>query len=434
MLNKSFKTALTALMFTALSFWPAIAAAAEAKLDKGDTAWLLTASVLVLFMTLPGLALFYGGLVRAKNVLSVLMQCFSIACLVSVLWLIMVYSFAFSGGGAYFGNLDKAFLKGVGVDALSGTIPETVFVMFQLTFAIITPALIVGAFAERMKFSAMFLFSGIWVVIVYAPIAHWVWGGGWLQKMGALDFAGGTVVHINAGIAALVAAVLLGKRHGFPEQPPSPHNLTMTVTGAAMLWVGWFGFNAGSAVAADGAAGLAMLVTHISAATTALTWMFIEWSKFGKPSVLGVATGAVAGLVAITPASGSVGPVGALVIGVVTGFVCFNAVGIIKKTFVIDDSLDVFPVHGVGGMVGALLTGVFASTGLGGNGFAEGVSDMGQQVGIQIVGILATIIYSGVVSFLILKAVDAMVGLRVTADDEQVGLDPSQHNETGYEI
>jgi Amt family ammonium transporter len=420
-------------MFTAISFWPAIAAAAEAKLDKGDTAWLLTSSVLVLFMTLPGLALFYGGLVRTKNVLSVLMQCFSIACLVSVLWIILVYSFAFSGGGAYFGNLDKAFLKGVGVDALSGTIPESVFVMFQLTFAIITPALIVGAFAERMKFSAMFLFSGIWVIIVYAPIAHWVWGGGWLQQMGALDFAGGTVVHINAGIAALVAAILLGKRHGFPEQPPSPHNLTMTVTGAAMLWVGWFGFNAGSAVAADGTAGMAMLVTHISAATTALTWMFIEWSKFGKPSSLGVATGAVAGLVAITPASGFVGPMGALIIGVVTGIVCFNAVGIIKKTFGIDDSLDVFPVHGVGGIVGALLTGIFVSTGLGGSGLAEGVS-MGQQVGIQIVGILATLIYSGVVSFIILKAVDGMVGLRVTADDEQVGLDPSQHNETGYEI
>ena len=433
MVNKFFKAAWYGSLITALSLWPQAAAAAEAKLSSGDTAWVLTSTALVLFMTIPGLALFYGGLVRAKNVLSVLMQCFSITCLVSILWLIFAYSLAFNGGGAFVGNLDKMFFKGVGVGSLSGTIPETVFAMFQLTFAIITPALIVGAFAERMKFSAMFLFSAIWLTVVYAPITHWVWGGGWLGTMGALDFAGGTVVHINAGASALVAAILLGKRHGFPEQPPAPHNLPMTVTGAAMLWVGWFGFNAGSALAADGTAGMAMLVTHISCATTALTWMFIEWTKFGKPSVLGIATGAVAGLVAITPASGFVGPVGALIIGIVTGIVCFSAVTILKQKLRIDDSLDVFPVHGVGGMVCAILTGVFVDAGLGGAGLAKGVS-MGAQVGIQIVSVVATFVYAGVLTFIILKGVDAIVGLRVSADDEQVGLDPSQHNETGYEI
>ncbi len=423
----------TLILLTAFSFWPSLAAAAEAKLNAGNTAWILTSTALVLFMTIPGLALFYGGLVRSKNVLSVLMQCFSITCLVSILWLAYAYSLAFSSGNAFVGGLSKAFFNGVSFGSMTGDIPETVFAMFQLTFAIITPALIIGAFAERMKFSAMFLFTGIWLTVIYAPVAHWVWGGGWLGSMGALDFAGGTVVHINSGVSALVCAIVLGKRHGFPEQPPSPHNLTMTVTGASMLWVGWFGFNAGSALAADGAAGMAMLVTHMSSAAAALTWMFIEWSKFGKPSALGIVTGAVAGLVGITPASGFVGPIGGLVIGVVTGFVCFNAVGIIKRKFQIDDSLDVFPVHGVGGMVGALLTGVFVSSGLGGVGLAEGVS-MGSQVGIQIVSIIATAVYAGAGSFIILKIVDAMVGLRASAEDEQVGLDPSQHNESGYEI
>ncbi len=434
MRNLFFRGARFGLPVAALTLWPGAALAAEAqKLDGGNTAWILTSTALVLFMTIPGLALFYGGLVRSKNVLSVLMQCFSITCLVSILWLAYAYSLAFNGGNAFVGNLDKMFLKGVGVNSLSGNIPETVFVMFQLTFAIITPALIIGAFAERMKFSAMFLFSGIWLTVVYAPVAHWVWGGGWLGGMGALDFAGGTVVHINSGVSALVAAILLGKRHGFPDQPPSPHNLTMTVTGASMLWVGWFGFNAGSALAADGAAGMAMLVTHMSSAAAALTWMFIEWSKFGKPSALGIVTGAVAGLVGITPASGFVGPVGALVIGVAVGAICFNAVGIVKQKLKIDDSLDVFPVHGIGGIVGAILTGVFVDSGFGGMGLAEGVS-MGGQVWIQIVSVVATLVYAGVVTFIILKIVDALVGLRVSADDEQVGLDPSQHNETGYEI
>jgi len=408
--------------------------AAEAKINGGDTAWILTSTTLVLFMTIPGLALFYGGLVRTKNVLSVLMQCFSITCLVSILWLICAYSLAFSDSNALVGGLGKMFFKGVGLKSIhsaASTIPETVFAMFQLTFAIITPALIVGAYAERMKFSAMLIFSGAWLILVYAPIAHWVWGGGWLGNLGALDFAGGTVVHINSGISALIAAILLGKRHGFPDQPPSPHNLTMTVTGAAMLWIGWFGFNAGSAVAASGTAGMAMLVTHMSSAAAALTWMFIEWSKFGKPSALGLVTGAVVGLVGITPASGFVGPVGGLIIGIATGAICFSAVGVIKKTFKIDDSLDVFPIHGVGGMVGAILTGVFASASLGGAGLEKSMSS---QIGIQFISIIATLVYAGVLSFIILKIVDSIVGLRVSADDEQVGLDPSLHNETGYEI
>ena len=434
MSNKLRKTAGTALAFTALILIPSTAMASGGKIDGGDTAWLLTSTALVLFMTIPGLALFYGGLVRTKNVLSVLMQCFSITCLVSILWLVGAYSLAFSDGNAFVGGLGKMFFKGVtlkSIHPVAGTIPETVFAMFQLTFAIITPALIVGAYAERMKFSAMFLFSGAWLILVYAPVAHWVWGGGWLGNMGALDFAGGTVVHINSGVSALVVAILLGKRHGFPDQPPSPHNLTMSVTGASMLWVGWFGFNAGSAVAADSAAGMAMLVTQMSAAAAALTWMFIEWSKFGKPSALGLVTGAVAGLVGITPASGFVGPIGGLVIGIATGAICFTAVGIIKQTLRIDDSLDVFPVHGVGGMVGALLAGVFASAGLGGVGLKM---SMGSQLGVQLISIVATTVYAGALSFLILKVVDAIVGLRASADDEEVGLDTSQHNETGYSI
>ena len=383
-------------------------------------------------MTLPGLSLFYGGLVRAKNVLSVLMQCFTIACAVSIVWLIVGYSLVFEAGNAFIGGLGKAFFSGVGVDSLSGNIPETVFAMFQLTFAIITPALIVGSFAERMRFSALLIFSVVWVVAVYAPVAHWVWGGGWLGAMGALDFAGGTVVHINSGIAALVAAIMIGPRHGFPTTAMLPHNLPMAVTGAGILWVGWFGFNAGSALAADGAAGMAMLVTHISSAAGALAWMCAEWIKHGKASVLGIATGMVAGLVAITPASGFVGPMGALLLGVIAGLCCYCATNYMKQVLKIDDSLDVFTVHGVGGIIGAILTGVFAAKGFGGVGFAEGVS-MGGQVWVQIISVVATLVYSGVVSFLILKIVDAMVGLRADANEESGGLDLTMHNESAYE-
>lgn len=404
------------------------------KLDSGDTAWILTSTCLVLFMTIPGLALFYGGLVRSKNILSVLMQCFAIACLITVLWIVYGYSLAFSGGGDFIGNLDKAFLSGVTRDSLSGTLPETVFVMFQLTFAIITPALIVGAFAERMKFSAMLLFSAIWFTIVYAPVCHWVWNeNGWLFKMGALDFAGGTVVHINSGISALVAALVIGNRRGFPDQQMMPHNLTMTVTGASMLWVGWFGFNAGSAVSAGTDAGMAMLVTHISAAAAALAWMACEWMKYGKASVLGIVTGAVAGLVCITPASGSVGPMGGLVLGIAAGFICYYATHIMKEVLKIDDSLDVFTVHGVGGIVGALLVGVFVASNLGGAGFGKDVT-MGGQLYIQLISVVATLIYAGVLSFIILKVVDGICGLRVSEDEEDEGLDTTMHNERGYDI
>ena len=427
------KRFLPVLWATALTLAPGVAFAATAqKLDTGNTAWILTSTALVLFMTLPGLSLFYGGLVRAKNVLSVLMQCFTIACAVSIVWLIVGYSLVFEAGNAFIGGLGKAFFSGVGVDSLSGNIPETVFAMFQLTFAIITPALIVGSFAERMRFSALLIFSVVWVVAVYAPVAHWVWGGGWLGAMGALDFAGGTVVHINSGIAALVAAIMIGPRHGFPTTAMLPHNLPMAVTGAGILWVGWFGFNAGSALAADGAAGMAMLVTHISSAAGALAWMCAEWIKHGKASVLGIATGMVAGLVAITPASGFVGPMGALLLGVIAGLSCYCATNYMKQVLKIDDSLDVFTVHGVGGIIGAILTGVFAAKGFGGVGFAEGVS-MGGQVWVQIISVVATLVYSGVVSFLILKIVDAMVGLRADANEESGGLDLTMHNESAYE-
>jgi Amt family ammonium transporter len=392
---------------------PAVEAAAPAAptLNTGDTAWMLTSTALVLFMTIPGLALFYAGMVRSKNVLSVMMQCFAITSLVSVLWALYGYSVAFGGEGAYWGGLSKAFLKGVGVDALSGTIPETVFMTFQMTFAIITPALIVGAFAERMKFSAMLLFMGIWVTLVYAPVAHWVWGsGGWLGKMGVLDYAGGTVVHINAGIAGLVAALVLGKRKGYPKTPMMPHNLGYTLMGASMLWVGWFGFNAGSAVGANGSAGMAMAVTQIATATAALGWMFAEWISHGKPSVLGIASGAVAGLVAITPASGFVGPMGALLLGGIAGVVCFIAAVKLKRALGYDDSLDVFGVHAVGGIVGAILTGVFAVT-------LDGLKPdlvMGAQVWIQTKGVLITILYTAVASFIILKVLDLVIGLRVS--------------------
>ena len=402
------------------------------KLDTGDTAWMLTSTVLVLFMTIPGLSLFYAGLVRTKNVLSVMMQCFAITSLMTVLWVLFGYSIAFGEGGALWGGLGKAFLKGVGVDSLSGTIPETVFMCFQMTFAIITPALIVGAFAERMKFSAVMLFMGLWVLIVYAPVCHWVWGGGWLGSWGVLDFAGGTVVHINAGVAGLVACLVLGKRKGFPDTPMPPNNIVFTVVGASMLWVGWFGFNAGSEVAADGVAGMAMAVTQIATAAAALAWMFAEWMSHGKPSALGIATGAVAGLVAITPASGSVGPMGALAIGAASGVGCYFAATTIKRAAGYDDSLDAFGVHGVGGVIGAILTGVFSAQSLGGSGLGDGNAGIASQLVAQSVGVIATVIYSGIGSFIILKIVDAMVGLRVSEEEEIAGLDISLHDEKGY--
>ncbi|UCF32180.1 MAG: ammonium transporter [bacterium] len=398
-------------------------------LDSGDTAWMITATALVLFMTVPGLALFYGGLVRAKNVLSVLMQCFAITALMTILWTIAGYTIAFSEGNAFFGSLEYAFLGNIGRDAVSGTIPVMLFAMFQLTFAIITPALIIGAFAERMKFSAVLWFTSIWMLLIYAPVCHWVWVGGWLGKMGALDFAGGTVVHINAGVAGLVAALVLGRRKGYPTTPMMPHSLTLSLVGASMLWVGWFGFNAGSELAADGTAGMALAVTQIAAAAATLVWMFIEWIKHGTPSVLGAITGAVAGLVAITPASGFVGPMGAIAIGAVSGAVCFFGATTLKRTLKYDDSLDAFGVHGVGGIVGALLTGVFASTALG--GFEE-ISIAG-QVWIQFVSVVATAAYSGIGSFVILKAVEKTIGLRVEDDQEVTGLDVSLHNERGYD-
>jgi len=430
---KSWRLGVVLLLLVA----PTLAFAAEAPtLNMANTAWMLTASVLVLFMTIPGLALFYGGLVRTKNVLSILMQCFAITCMVSIVWVLFAYSLAFGDGGAsnaWLGGMGKALMAGIGVNTLKGDIPETVFAMFQMTFAIITPALVVGAFAERMKFSAMMLFSLFWLLLVYVPVCHWVWGDGWLQKLGVMDFAGGTVVHINAGVAALVAALVLGRRKGFPETAMPPHNLTMTVIGACMLWVGWFGFNAGSALAANGTAGMTMLATHLGAAAGSLTWMFCEWIRFGKPSVLGIVTGMVAGLGTITPASGFVGPLGALVIGVSAGLVCFMATNFMKRSLHVDDSLDVFPVHGVGGILGTTLTGVFAATTLGGVGFAEGMT-MGKQVMTQITGVLVTAVWSGAVSYLLLKLIDAMVGLRVSIEHETEGLDTVLHNETGYNL
>ena len=419
------KTALLALILLAIP-----AAAHADTLDSGDTAWMITATALVLFMTIPGLSLFYGGLVRAKNMLSVLMQCFSITALMTILWVVAGYSISFGEGGKFFGDFSLACLKGIGPDAVSGTIPTILFVMFQLTFAIITPALIIGAFAERMKFSAMLLFTGAWMLLIYSPVCHWVWGGGWLGGMGALDFAGGTVVHINAGIAGLMSALVLGRRKGYPTTPMMPHNLTLSVVGAGMLWVGWFGFNAGSELAADGTAGMALAVTQIATAAATLAWMFVEWVRHGKPSALGAITGAVAGLVAITPASGFVGPMGAIAIGFASGIVCFFAATSMKRALGYDDSLDAFGVHGVGGMVGALLTGVFAAPALG--GYAE-ISSIGAQVWIQIVSIVATLAYSAVGSFVLLKIIDVTVGLRVTEDEEVTGLDITLHNEKGYD-
>ncbi len=402
------------------------------EVNGADTAWVLTSTALVLFMTLPGLALFYAGLVRAKNVLSVLMQCFAIACTVSIIWMVIAYGLAFGDGGSLNKIVGggKILMSGIGLDSVSGTIPETVFFMFQMTFAIITPALAVGAFAERMKFSALLWFTALFMVLVYAPVCHWVWGGGWLADLGFMDFAGGSVVHINAGVAALVAALIIGNRNGFPDTPMPPHNMTLVVMGASMLWVGWFGFNAGSALTAGSSAGMAMVVTHISAAAGSLSWMACEWVKHGKPSVLGIVTGMVAGLATITPASGYVGPAGALIIGISAGVVCYFATQYVKRSLKIDDSLDVFTVHGLGGMLGLLLTAVFAAS-LDGLGLE---TSMGAQFVTQLIGIVATTIWCAVLCFIILKLIDKTIGLRVSTDEETEGLDIVLHNERGYTL
>ena len=405
-------------------------------LSGGDTAWILTSTALVLFMTLPGLALFYAGLVRARNVLSVLMHCFSVACLASIAWLVVVYSLAFADGGgmnAVIGGLGKSFLSGVGPDTMAGSIPETVFFMFQMTFAIITPALIVGAFPERIRYSGVLLFSLLWLILVYAPACHWVWGGGWLADMGIMDFAGGIVVHTTAGVSALVLVLVLGPRRGFPNELRPPHNPGLTVVGACMLWVGWFGFNAGSALSAGGGAGMAMVVTHVSAAIASLVWAGIEWYRFGKPSVVGMVTGMVAGLAAITPASGFVGPFGAVVIGVLAGALCHWFTTWIKQGLKIDDSLDVFAVHGVGGVLGTLLVAVLALPGLGGLGLADGVS-AGSQFVTQLAGVAAVAALSAVMTFIIARIVVAVTGLRVSTEEEIDGLDITGHGERGYDL
>jgi Amt family ammonium transporter len=405
-------------------------------MNAGDTAWLLTATALVLFMTLPGLALFYAGLVRTRNTLSILMQCFAITCLVSIAWLVAGYSLAFGDGGSlqrFIGNVGKSFFSGVSRDTLVGTVPETVFAMFQLTFAIITPALVIGGFAERMRFSAVLWFSLLWLLLVYVPIAHWVWGGGWLAQLGVMDYAGGIVVHVNAGVAALVCALVLGKRRGFPSVAMPPHSLPLTVAGAGMLWVGWFGFNAGSALAANGSAGMAMLATHLGASAGALAWMFAEWNRYGKPSVLGIVTGMVAGLGTITPASGFVGPLGAVVIGAAAGFVCFFATQYLKRRLEIDDSLDVSPVHGVGGVIGTVLTGVFAAVALGGSGFTV-QKTMLAQVGVQLLGVVVAGLWCALLTWVILKVISLMVRLRVGEEQETEGLDLALHGERSYNL
>lgn len=435
MLN--YMTSARGLLLVALASFSAPSLAA----DTGHTAWMLTATALVLFMTIPGLSLFYAGLVRAKNVLSVLMQCFAITGLMSLLWFIAGYSIAFGTDGVtagpYLGDMGNMFLANVSMDSMRNGIPETLFVMFQMTFAVITPALIVGGFAERMKFSAMLLFSSAWMLLVYAPVCHWVWGGGWLGNMGLQDFAGGTVVHITAGVAALVAAMMMGPRRGFGATAMPPHNLTMTVTGAGMLWVGWFGFNAGSALAADNSAAMAMLVTHLSAACGSLAWMTMEWIRHGKPSVLGIVTGMVAGLGTITPASGSVGPAAAVVIGLSAGVVCYFATITLKNTLKIDDSLDVFPVHGVGGILGTVLAGVFCAPGIGilsGNGFSDGISSIGGQLYVQVFGVVVTFAFALIGSWVLLKVVDSLIGLRVDEEQETEGLDLVLHDERGYDL
>ena len=430
-IERRIKTTVTGLAALLLS----VAAAAQDELSGANTSWIMTSTALVLFMTLPGLALFYAGLVRSKNVLSVLMQCFSIACVASVVWFVAGYSLAFSEGNNFIGDLSNMFLANVTEDSMSGDIPESVFLMFQMTFAIITPALVIGGFAERIKFSAVMLFTVFWLLAVYAPVCHWVWGGGWLGDKGALDFAGGIVVHITAGVAALVAALMVGPRSGFPSLPMPPHNLTLSVAGAGMLWVGWFGFNGGSALGANGDAGMAILVTHLSAACGAATWSIIEWVKYGKPSVLGIITGMVAGLGTITPASGFVGPAGAMVIGISAGVVCFYATLYMKQKLKIDDSLDVMPVHGVGGILGTLAVAVFASSELGlfsGQGLENTISD---QLWIQSTGIAATIAYTAVVTYIIFKVIGLLTGgIRVDEDQEAEGLDLVSHNERGYDL
>jgi len=421
------------LLFVPVFLLSTSGVAAEAEINQANTAWLLTSTALVLFMTLPGLALFYAGMVRSKNVLSVLMQCFTIACLMSILWMLFVYGLAFGDGGGLNKIIGGGYvlMSGITWGSVSGDIPESVFFMFQMTFAIITPVLIIGGFAERMKFSAVLWFSALWMVLVYAPVCHWVWGGGWLSDLGFMDFAGGTVVHINAGVAAIVAAMVIGNRKGFPEAAILPHNMTLTVAGASMLWVGWFGFNAGSALAADANAGMAMVATHISAAAASLAWMTCEWKRHGKPSVLGIVTGMVAGLGTITPASGFVGPVGALIIGILAGVICYFATQFIKRSLKIDDSLDVFPVHGVGGILGTLLTAILAAETLGGLGLEAGIAS---QFVTQLVGVVATVVWCGGVSFIILKGLDKVMGLRVSVDEETEGLDLVHHNERGYSL
>lgn len=404
-------------------------------IDSGDTAWILTSTALVLFMTLPGLALFYGGLVQSKNILSVLMQCIAIACLASVLWIVAGYSLAFTEGNALVGGLSKAFLSGVerGGVADGTKIPETLFIMFQMTFAIITPALIIGAYVERIKFSFVMMFSGLWLLLVYAPVTHWVWGGGWLADLGVLDFAGGIVVHVTAGVSAAVVVWQLGARHGFPDQVRPPHAPWMVMVGASMLWVGWFGFNAGSALTAGTDASMAMLVTHLSAAVASLVWMCIEWVKFGKPSLVGIVTGTIAGLATITPASGFVGPAGGICLGLVGGFLCYFAVDFVKSRCKLDDSLDVLAVHGIGGATGTFLAAVFVSTAFGGVGYAEGMT-MGSQFGVQALGVGATIVWSAVVSLLIIKVTKAVCGIRVSDDEAIEGLDFTSHGEKGYHL
>jgi len=411
------------------------------ELNPADTAWMLTSTALVLFMTIPGLSLFYAGLVRVKNVLSILMQCFALTCLMSLVWFVVGYTIAFGSDGVeqgmWIGDFGNVLFASMTMETMNGGIPATLFAIFQMTFAIITPALILGAFAERMRFSAMLLFSTIWLIVVYSPVCHWVWGGGWLGNMGLQDFAGGTVVHITAAVAALVAALVMGPRKGFGTVAMPPHNLTMTITGAGMLWVGWFGFNAGSAVAADNSAAMAMLVTHLSASCGALAWMTMEWVRHGKPSALGMVTGMVAGLGTITPASGSVGPAAAVLIGLSAGVICYFATNYLKNALKIDDSLDVFPVHGVGGILGTLLAGIFCSTQLGifsGNGFSDGIDSIGGQLMVQATGVLATFIYTLVATFIILKFVDMVVGLRVDGDEETQGLDLVLHDERGYDL
>lgn len=427
------------LSLLVLTLLPGIAFAEG--INGADTAWILTSTALVLFMTIPGLSMFYAGLVRSKNVLSVFMQCFAITCLMSLLWFAAGYTIAFGSDGVeqgkWIGDFGNLFFAAMDINSVKGSIPTTLFAAFQMTFAIITPALIVGGFAERMRFSSMLLFSALWMLIVYAPVCHWVWGGGWLGQMGLQDYAGGTVVHITAAVAALVAAVYMGNRKGYGTTPMPPHNLTMTVTGAGMLWVGWFGFNAGSAVAANGNAAMALLVTHLSASAGALAWMAMEWKKYGKPSVLGIVTGMVAGLGTITPASGSVGPAAAVVIGLSAGTLCFFATNFLKQKLKIDDSLDVFPVHGVGGILGTLMAGIFCSPSLGifsGNGFTGTATNIPEQLLIQATGVLSTFIYTAVVTLALLKIIDVLIGLRVDSDQETEGLDLVLHDERGYDL